>query len=144
MFGHCKVKRTCPFRHYILPMSDFDNSVLAKESVLENQRSDRKCGVVSVIEYDVVTVNSASHYYVRLRKSKDISGNIVRDFGQSYVRLGMKMAGVDEKELEEINPEELKASFRNEIFIIKEKDHFKRAKLLSEVTKMINPCPKSF
>ena len=133
MFGRCDDKRTCPFRHYIVPLSDFENSVIAKENVQIDDLD--KCGTENTIEYDVVTVNSASHYYVRLKRSKDKSGKVVRDFGKSYVRLGMKLGCLEESDLEEI-PKELYAVYRNELVLVKDKESFKRAKIISKVSFM--------
>ena len=133
MFGQCKDKRMCAFRHYIVPMSDFECSVIAKENI-RNDDADGDCDEAYTMEYDVVEVNSAQHYYVRLRRSKNMSGKIIRDFSKSYIRLGMKLGGLDEKDLDQMKKEELEKLGRNHLVLVRDKDNFKRAKFLSKVS----------
>jgi hypothetical protein len=136
MFGRCKDKRMCAFRHYIVPMSDIETSVIAKENI-RNDDADVDCDEAYTMEYDVVTVVSASYYYVRLRRSKNMSGKIVRDFSKSYIRLGMKLGNLDEKDLDEMKKEELEKLCRNYLVLVRDKDNFKRAKFLSKVSLQI-------
>ena len=133
LFGMCKEKRICGFRHYIVPQSDFNDSVIAQECVPQNDLQTNSGEYASIMEYEVATVLSASQFYVRLKRSKTDSGKLVRDFSKSYIRLGMKLACQDENMLEIITPNDLVELPRNEIMLVQEKDAYKRAKILSKV-----------
>ena len=133
LFGRCNEKRTCGFRHFIVPKYDLEDSVIAQESVARNDLPDSIGDSASIMEYQVITVLSASHFYVRLKRSKNDLGKLIRDFGKSYIRLGMKLACLEESELEILHLDELKDHARNELFLVREKEEFKRAKILSKV-----------
>ena len=133
LFGKCKEKRICGFRHYIVPKADFDESVIAREGVQQNDLPENNDEYASIMEYDVATVLSASHFYVRLKRSKNDSGKLVRDFSKSYIRLGMKLSCQDENELEIISRNDLLELPRKELMLVQDKDDFKRAKILSKV-----------
>ena len=63
-----------------------------------------------------------------------MSGKIIRDFSKSYIRLGMKLGGLDEKDLDQMKKEELEKLGRNHLVLVRDKDNFKRAKFLSKVS----------
>ena len=139
MFGTCATKRTCPLRHYIDPKADFEQSVIAQENVFAKCKKGKQSGATSTFEYDVIKVNSANHFYVRLKRSKDQEGKVVRDFCQSFIRLSMKLACLDEKDLQETNYEELQ-KIRQIVSLVKDRDQFKRAKFLAKVGEKVL-CP---
>ena len=133
MFGRCKNKRVCAFRHYINQNADYYSSLMTPESVLANGVPPIEASVAHTVEYDVAFVNSASHYYVRLRRTKNKSGQVLADYSKSCVRLGLKLGCLEEKGLEELCKKDLVHLERNEFFLVTEKDEFKRAKLLLKV-----------
>ena len=80
LFGRCKEKRRCGYRHYLVPKLDFENSVIAQESVLSTDLATNTGDLASIMEYQVVTVISASHFYVRLKRSKNHLGKLFEIF----------------------------------------------------------------
>ncbi len=106
---------------------------MTPESVLANDVPSIEASVAHTVEYDVAFVNSASHYYVRLRRTKNKSGQVLTDYSKSCVRLGLTLGCLEEKGLEELCKKDLVHLERNELFLVTEKDEFKRAKLLLKV-----------
>ena len=137
LFGRCKEKRRCGYRHYLVPKLDFENSVIAQESVLSTDLPTNTGDLASIMEYQVVTVISASHFYVRLKRSKNHLGKVIRDFAKSYIRLGMKLALQDKNELEQIPLNDLQKLARYELMLVREKEEYKRARILSKVNILI-------
>ena len=109
-----------------MTLLDFENSVIAQESVLSTDLPTNTGDSASIMEYQVVTVISASHFYVRLKRSKNHLGKVIRDFAKSYIRLGMKLALQDENELEKIPLNDLQKLARYELMLVREKEEYSK------------------